>query len=42
MYAVRDSYGYIVRGGFSRYRDAQTFLCVMGRHDWTICRVFPK
>lgn len=35
-YSVYDSYGYLVRGNFSSYKDAYTFKIVMNRLDWTI------
>lgn len=36
MYSVYDSYGYLVRGGFSSYKDALTFKYTFGNNNFKI------
>ena len=36
MYSVYDSYGHLVRGGFSSYRDALQYKEIFGNPSWTI------
>lgn len=35
-YNVYDTTGNVVRRYFKTWKDAYTFLCVMGRYDWSI------
>lgn len=35
-YSVYDSYGQLVRGGFSTWKAAYTFKIVMNRLDWKV------
>ena len=38
-YNIYDTNGNVVRGYFKTWKDAYTFLCVMGRYDWSIKKV---
>lgn len=36
IFRVYDSYGVLVRGGFTSYKAAFSFLIMCQRYDWTI------
>ena len=38
-YNIYDTTGNVVRGYFKTWKDAYTFLCVIGRYDWSIKKV---
>ena len=38
-YNVYDTTGNVVRRYFKTWKDAYTFLCVMGRYDWSIKKI---
>ena len=38
-YNIYDTNGNVVRGYFKTWKDAYTFLGVMGRYDWSIKKV---